>query len=567
MKKLLFFLPSILLAQSSSHLIYVNSPPSGACQNAAAMQRVISSGDVWNCVTGTWAKVISGGGGAGSVAFGAITSGTNSTAAMVVGMGASFTVPTQASGDISGLASSDLFVANAFSFLTPYGSVQAATIAILSNTPTYNNGTAGVGATLTAGSNGVLTIDGYSPVLNDRVLVKNQASALQNGVYQLTTVGTVSVPYILTRAPDYNNLVDINFTGDIQVIQGSTLNGEIWYLNGKITVVGTSALNYSQNTSNVNSANGNVKATGNLTAGNVVTGAGGKTIQDSDTALSALALLASPTFTGNPAAPTQSSSDNSTKLATTAYVTTGIANAVAGVNPAVAVLAASTINLTGTYVQVGGGIGDTFTITATGTFSLDGIAINTIGQRVLLKNQSTASQNGVYIATIVGAVAVSPVFTRALDYDTPSDVNNTGAIPVQSGTVNALTSWLLTSQVTSIGSAGSALTYSQFSISPSVATQTIASGTISLGTTTVNTGTCDSSPITLSATGVATTDTIIATANADPTGVTGYTAATTGTLYIWAYPTLNTINVKRCNNTSANITPGSAVTLNVRVVR
>jgi len=126
------------------------------------------------------------------------------------------------------------------------------------------------------------------------------------------------------------------------------------------------------------------------------------------------------------------------------------------------VLAASTANVTGTYTQVGGGIGDTFTVTATGAFTLDGIAINAIGQRVLLKNQTTASQNGMYTATVVGATAISPVFTRALDYDTPSDVNNTGSIPVQSGTVNTTTSWLLTSQVTSIGSAGSSLTYTQF---------------------------------------------------------------------------------------------------------
>src|SRR5258708_35207339 len=130
---------------------------------------------------------------------------------------------------------------------------------------------------------------------------------------------------------------------------------------------------------------------------------------------------------GNVTATTQATADNSTKVATNAYVTTAVANAVAGINPAVAVLAASTANLVGTYTPVGAGIGDTFTVTATGAFTLDGIAINTIGQRVLLKNQSSAFQNGVYTATVVGAVAVSPVFTRALDYDQPSDINNTGA--------------------------------------------------------------------------------------------------------------------------------------------
>jgi hypothetical protein len=164
---------------------------------------------------------------------------------------------------------------------------------------------------------------------------------------------------------------------------------------------------------------------------------------------------------------TQAASDASTKAASTQYVTTAITNAIAAVNPAVAVLAASTANITGTYTSVAGGIGDTFTVTATGAFTLDGIAINTIGQRVLLKNQTDATQNGIYTATIVGNVAVSPVFTRALDYDQPSDVNNTGAIPVQSGTANATTSWLLTSSITSIGPAGSAFTYAQFSVNPS----------------------------------------------------------------------------------------------------
>lgn len=178
------------------------------------------------------------------------------------------------------------------------------------------------------------------------------------------------------------------------------------------------------------------------------------------------APLASPALTGTPTTPTAAPLTNSTQISSTAYTDAAVAAAVAGINPAVAVLAASTANLTGTYAQVGGGVGDTFTVTATGAFTLDGIAINTIGQRVLLKNQSTASQNGVYTATVVGSIGVSPVFTRATDYNTPSDVNNTGAIPVQSGTANTTTSWLLTSQVTSIGSAGSSLTYALFSYAP-----------------------------------------------------------------------------------------------------
>lgn len=217
-------------------------------------------------------------------------------------------------------------------------------------------------------------------------------------------------------------------------------------------------------------------------------------------------------------ATTQSALDNSTKLSTTAYTDAAVSTALAGVNPAVAVLAASTANLTGTYVQVGGGVGDTFTITATGAFTLDGIAINTTGQRVLLKNQSTASQNGVYTATVAGTTGVSPVFTRATDYDMPSDVNNTGSIPVQSGTVNATTGWLLTSQVTSIGSSGSALTYTQFSYSPS--NVAITGGTINntvIGGTTPAAVTCT-----------------VCTASASGAGVLTLNGATSGTATITA---------------------------------
>ena len=46
----------------------------------------------------------------------------------------------------------------------------------------YDNGTSGDGATLTASGNGVLAIDGQNPSVGDRVLVKNQTTANQNGI-------------------------------------------------------------------------------------------------------------------------------------------------------------------------------------------------------------------------------------------------------------------------------------------------------------------------------------------------------------------------------------------------
>jgi hypothetical protein len=139
--------------------------------------------------------------------------------------------------------------------------------------------------------------------------------------------------------------------------------------------------------------------------------------------------------------------------------------AVAALNPEASVYAASTTNLVGTYNNGSSGVGATFTITATGAFTLDGTTppANT---RILIKDQSSGFQNGVYTLTTAGSVGVSPVLTRATDYNTPALINAAGLIPVINGTVNALTSWSQTSPITTIGV--DALTYEEFTANPSL---------------------------------------------------------------------------------------------------
>jgi hypothetical protein len=96
-------------------------------------------------------------------------------------------------------------------------------------------------------------------------------------------------------------------------------------------------------------------------------------------------------------------------------------------------------------------------------------------------------------------------------------------------------------------------------------TTTIASGTAAMGTGAISSATC-ATVVTVAAANVATTDVVMDSFNGDPTGVTGYAAATTGMLTIIEYPTSGNVNFKVCNNTLASITPG-AITLNWRVVR
>jgi len=80
-------------------------------------------------------------------------------------------------------------------------------------TVTYTAGSAGadggtgVGATLTPANNGILVIDNVSPVATDRVLIKNQSTATQNGIYVVTSPGSAGSKWTLTRATDYDNHV------------------------------------------------------------------------------------------------------------------------------------------------------------------------------------------------------------------------------------------------------------------------------------------------------------------------------------------------------------------------
>lgn len=122
----------------------------------------------------------------------------------------------------------------------------AATITALPFSPTYSNGTAGVGATLTAGSVGALIVDGYSPALGDFVLAKNQVSTFQNGLYQLTTLGTGGVPYVLTRAGDFDTGgAGGNMVGNpLTVINGTTQAATLWALSVLVTTVGTDPVTF-----------------------------------------------------------------------------------------------------------------------------------------------------------------------------------------------------------------------------------------------------------------------------------------------------------------------------------
>jgi hypothetical protein len=118
---------------------------------------------------------------------------------------------------------------------------------------TYNNGTAGVGATLTnAGTQTALVIDGVTVSVNDRVLVYQQTTQTQNGIYTVTNVGSGSTNWVLTRATDADSYVIDSPNGlsegsTVFVQQGATGAGETYTCNTSGTITfGTTNITFVQ---------------------------------------------------------------------------------------------------------------------------------------------------------------------------------------------------------------------------------------------------------------------------------------------------------------------------------
>lgn len=120
-------------------------------------------------------------------------------------------------------------------------------------TATYNNGTSGVGATLTnSGTQVALAIDGVNMATNDRVLVWQQTSQAQNGIYVVTTVGSGATNWVLTRSSDANTYVPSSDTGlgggDYFFVQsGTTGSGDSYVCTNDGTITfGTTAITFAQ---------------------------------------------------------------------------------------------------------------------------------------------------------------------------------------------------------------------------------------------------------------------------------------------------------------------------------
>jgi len=159
--------------------------------------------------------------------------------------------------------------------------VQAATTASLASitggTVTYNNGSSGVGATITL-SVALTTLDGYSLSNTNRILVKDESNQAYNGVYTWATGGTV-----LTRSTDTNSYgpgTTQLSEGDYFFVQNGTVNKGSSYVCSTIGTItfGTTAITFAQfSTSQVYTGTSPINISGTVISLNTVPVASGGT--------------------------------------------------------------------------------------------------------------------------------------------------------------------------------------------------------------------------------------------------------------------------------------------------
>jgi hypothetical protein len=167
-----------------------------------------------------------------------------------------FSVPTPTD---SAHAATKSYVDSAVQGLDIKASVRLATAAVLDNWDVNTTN-----KTLTAPSIGATSIDGVSIADGDRILVKNQADGVENGIYVVTTLGDGSTATVLTRASDFNTAA-LASPGSFTFVEEGTANADTgWVLSTNAPIVlYTTALTFTQ-----------FSSAGVVTAGNGLTKAG-----------------------------------------------------------------------------------------------------------------------------------------------------------------------------------------------------------------------------------------------------------------------------------------------------
>lgn len=325
--------------------------------------------------------------------------------------------------------------------LTYHQPTQAATTASLASitggTVTYNNGTAGVGATLTL-SVALTTLDGYSLSNGDRILVKDETNQAYNGVYTWATGGLV-----LTRSTDadtYGTGVNQLSQNDYFFVQNGTVNKGTSYVVTTVGTItfGTTAITFAEfSTSQVYTGTSPIQVSGTVISLNTVPVASGGTGLTSGTSggvlyysatgtlASSSALAANALVIGGGAGAAPSTTATGTGVLTALGTNVGTAGAFVENGGALGTPSSGTVtNLTGTAsININGTVGSTTPNTgAFTTVSASGVITSTVATGTapftVASTTQVANLNAATAGTATNAtnVAISANSTNATNY-------------------------------------------------------------------------------------------------------------------------------------------------------
>lgn len=216
-------------------------------------------------ITGNAATVTTNANLTGDVA----SSGNATTIKSSVALAGNPTTTTQAPANNSTIIATTAYVDNAVLGQDFKQAVSVATTAVLASY-VYNNGSSGVGATITAVATGVISFDGTALTAGMRVLVKNEVStnAPNNGIYTVTVAGAIGIALILTRATDFDQGTDIDAGDSVFVVSGTAQGTTTWAYNGITNpTIGTTNITFAQTAGQGSFTGGNgITITGNSIA-------------------------------------------------------------------------------------------------------------------------------------------------------------------------------------------------------------------------------------------------------------------------------------------------------------
>lgn len=335
-------------------------------------------------------------------------------------------------------------------------SAMAATTA---NIPgTYANGASGVGATLTS-TGALTTLDGYTLIAGDRVLVKNQTTQLQNGIYSVTSIAATTV---LTRTTDADTPTKLN-NATLYITNGSTLSDTGWTQLTANPTIGTSSIAFSQ----FSGAGTYVAGTGLSLTGNIFANTGVLSVTTNTGLSSNVAATGAITITNTGVTSNVGGTGISIAGATgTSTITnTGVTSAVAG---------------TGVSVSAATGA-VTFTNTGVTSFTSNtGLSVNASATGAITVTNTGVTSNvagaGISVSGATGAVTITNLGVTSLTTNTGLSTNTsaTGAVTV---TNTGVTSLVAGSNISISGATG-AVTISTTGTVPTATTATnLAGGT------------------------------------------------------------------------------------------